>query len=87
MACNSGATASYHLGRVVKNHGRIIVRSCGSILNSYQDLDISLGSDDALSSADESFLKFILVNSCLGAIWVSLYLLLHELKALPIALT
>ncbi|XP_022139502.1 CST complex subunit CTC1 isoform X2 [Momordica charantia] len=69
MACNSGATASYHLGRVVKNHGRIIVRSCGSILNSYQDLDISLGSDDALSSADESFLKFILVNSCLGAIW------------------
>ncbi|KAG6591357.1 CST complex subunit CTC1, partial [Cucurbita argyrosperma subsp. sororia] len=69
MTRNSRATASYHLGRVLKNHGRIIVRSCGSILDSYQDLDISLASDDTLSSADESLLKFILVNSCLGAIW------------------
>ena len=73
MTRNSRATANYHLGRVLKNHGRIIVRSCGSILDSYQDLDISLASDDTLSSADESLLKFILVNSCLGAIWVSLY--------------
>lgn len=69
MSQNTRATASYHLGKVLKNHGRIIVRSCGPTLNSYQDLDISLGSDDSLSSADESLLKFILANSCLGAIW------------------
>ena len=69
----SPGTASYHLSKVLKNHGRIIVRSCGSILNSYQDLDISLASDDALSSANESFIKFIIVNSCISAIWVSLY--------------
>ncbi|XP_031740668.1 CST complex subunit CTC1 isoform X2 [Cucumis sativus] len=65
----SPGTASYHLSKVLKNHGRIIVRSCGSILNSYQDLDISLASDDALSSANESFIKFIIVNSCISAIW------------------
>ncbi|XP_038899097.1 CST complex subunit CTC1 isoform X3 [Benincasa hispida] len=69
MTHNSRATASYHLGKVLKNRGRIIVRSCGSVLNSCQDLDISLASDGALSSADENLLKFILVNSCLGAVW------------------
>ncbi|KAA0064357.1 CST complex subunit CTC1 [Cucumis melo var. makuwa] len=69
MTHYSPGTASYHLGKVLKNHGRIIMRSCGSLLNSYQDLDISLASDNALSRANESFIKFILVNSCISAIW------------------
>lgn len=66
-------TTSYHLGRILKNYKRITVKNHGSFVDSpYQDLVVSVTSSNALSSSDETLVKFIIFNACVGRTWVSL---------------
>lgn len=65
--CN---TIIFHLARILKNFDKITVKNYGSVFDSsFQDFAVS--SENAISSSDESFLKFVVYNACFGALWVS----------------
>ncbi|KAK6939555.1 hypothetical protein RJ641_029086, partial [Dillenia turbinata] len=58
------------LDKILKKHGRVMVKSYGSTLDSlHQDLTFSVSSDDLLSSAEENLLKVIILGACLGTFW------------------
>lgn len=66
-------TTSFHLGRILKNNKRITVKNHGSFIDGpYQDLVVSVTFGNALCSSDESLIKFIIFNACVGRTWVSL---------------
>ncbi|KAA8537704.1 hypothetical protein F0562_027306 [Nyssa sinensis] len=61
-ACN---TAVHQVDKILKKHGRVIVKNHGSMFDSScQDLTFSVGSDNVFSSSDEDLLKFIILNAC-----------------------
>ncbi|CAJ1978407.1 unnamed protein product [Sphenostylis stenocarpa] len=63
-------TTSHHLGRILKRHKRITVKSHGLYIDSpYQDHIVSVTSGNALCSSDENILKLIIFNACIGGIW------------------
>ncbi|KAF8404935.1 hypothetical protein HHK36_009830 [Tetracentron sinense] len=65
---NAHGTTFYHLGKILKNHSRIIVKNYGSMFDSScQDIS-SVSSDNAISSSEEDFLKFIILNACGGSV-------------------
>lgn len=67
--CNS---IIFQLERILKNHDRITVKNYGSFFDSSnQDLAVSVSSENALSSSDESFIKLVVYNACFGTLWVS----------------
>lgn len=73
---NAWCSTIYHLERILNNHHRIVVRNYGSMFDSsYQDLAVSVSSDNALSSYDENLLKSIVFNACFSKFWVSLFLI------------
>lgn len=66
-------TTSHHLGRILKKHKKITVKSHGlSVDSPCQDHIFTVASGNALCSSDENILKFIICNACIGGIWVSL---------------
>jgi len=66
-------TTSCHLARILKKYKRITVKNRGSLIDfPYQDLVVSGASCDALNSSDESLIKYIIFNACVGRTWVSL---------------
>jgi len=70
---SSWKTTMYHLEKMLKKHRRIVVKNHGSMVDSsYQDLNVSVSSDDDLSSSDDNLLKFIIFHACFGTFWVSL---------------
>ncbi|KAM1133584.1 hypothetical protein ACFX19_043527 [Malus domestica] len=67
---NASSATVYHLDRILKNHDRITVKNFGSMFeSSYQDLTVSVSSENALSSYDENLLKFIIFHACFSKIW------------------
>ncbi|KAJ6404838.1 hypothetical protein OIU84_012918 [Salix udensis] len=67
---SSWKTTIYHLERMLKKHHRIVVKNHGSMVDSsYQDLNVSVSSDDDLSSSDDNLLKFIIFHACIGTFW------------------
>ncbi|KAF9687595.1 hypothetical protein SADUNF_Sadunf02G0109700 [Salix dunnii] len=67
---SSWKTTIYHLERMLKKHHRIVVKNHGSLVDSsYQDLNVSVSSDDDLSSSDDNLLKFIIFHACIGTFW------------------
>lgn len=69
---NASSATVYHLDRILKNHDRITVKNFGSMYeSSYQDLTVSVSSENALNSYDENLLKFIIFHACFSKIWVS----------------
>ncbi|XP_015884731.3 CST complex subunit CTC1 isoform X3 [Ziziphus jujuba] len=56
--------------RILKNYDRITVKNYGSLFDSlYQDLDVSVSPENALSSSDEGFVKSLVFNACFGTQW------------------
>nr|XP_017243995.1 PREDICTED: CST complex subunit CTC1 isoform X2 [Daucus carota subsp. sativus] len=54
---------SVKLDKILQQHGRIVVRNCGSTSDaSFQD--IIVGSNKIMSSRDEDFLKLSILNAC-----------------------
>lgn len=73
---NAWCSTIYHLERILNNHHQIVVRNYGSMFDSsYQDLAVSVSSDNALNSYDENLLKSIVFNACFSKFWVSLFLI------------
>ncbi|CAK7347604.1 unnamed protein product [Dovyalis caffra] len=67
---SSWKTTMGHLARILKKHKRIIVKNHGSMVDSsYQDLTVSVSSDDDISSSDENLVKFIIFHACFGTFW------------------
>lgn len=65
-------TVGYHLQKMLKKHGRIIVKNHGIAAElSCQDLTFSCDSDKLFSSSEERLLKFIILNACQGSVLVS----------------
>ncbi|KAL5558189.1 hypothetical protein UlMin_034400 [Ulmus minor] len=65
-------TIMYHLERILENHDRIIVQNFGSPFESnFQELAVS-ASPDTLTSSDENFLKFVVLNASFGPFWTIL---------------
>ncbi|KAG2396933.1 CST complex subunit [Vigna angularis] len=63
-------TTSHHLGRILKKHKKITVKSHAlSVDSPCQDHIFTVASGNALCSSDENILKFILCNACIGGIW------------------
>ncbi|XP_014491983.1 CST complex subunit CTC1 isoform X1 [Vigna radiata var. radiata] len=63
-------TTSHHLGRILKKHKKITVKSHGlSVDSPCQDHIFTVASGNALCSSDENILKFIICNACIGGIW------------------
>ncbi|MED6208091.1 hypothetical protein PIB30_041729 [Stylosanthes scabra] len=61
---------SHNLGRILKNYQKIIVKNHGSFIDSpYQDLAVSVTSGNTFCNSDESLLKFIIFNACVGRVW------------------
>ena len=62
---------SVKLDKILQQHGRIVVRNCGSTSDaSFQD--IIVGSNKIMSSRDEDFLKLSILNACSRSnLWVS----------------
>ncbi|XP_020083014.1 CST complex subunit CTC1 isoform X2 [Ananas comosus] len=62
-------TVGYHLQKMLKKHGRVIVKNHGIAAElSCQDLTFSCDSDKHFSSSEERLLKFIILNACQGSV-------------------
>ncbi|PKA63056.1 CST complex subunit CTC1 [Apostasia shenzhenica] len=57
------------LEKMLKKHHKIIVKNCRTVPEvSAADFAISVCSDDLLSNAEESLLRYIIINACQGSI-------------------
>lgn len=65
----NNARSSKHdrVDKILHQHGRVVVKNYGSTFDStLQDLSVSVGADKIISSSDEKFLKFHILNACFG---------------------
>nr|GME09282.1 CST complex subunit CTC1 isoform X2 [Ipomoea batatas] len=54
-----------HLNKVIKRHGRVVVKNHGSTSDpSLQDLTFAVNSDEIISTSDEDFLRSLILKAC-----------------------
>ncbi|XP_059636886.1 CST complex subunit CTC1 isoform X2 [Cornus florida] len=67
---NACSPTVHRVDKMLRRHGRVIAKNYGFLFDSScQDLTLSVGLDNVLSSWDEDLLKFIFLNACLGTFW------------------
>ncbi|KAK3039376.1 hypothetical protein RJ639_027625 [Escallonia herrerae] len=65
-----GSSIRSRLDKILEQHGRVVVKNYGSMYDSScQDLTICVGSELAISSSDEEFLKLMILNACFSTFW------------------
>ncbi|KAK2992316.1 hypothetical protein RJ640_020309 [Escallonia rubra] len=70
MIGQPGSSIRSRLDKILEQHGRVVVKNYGSMYDSScQDLTICVGSELAISSSDEEFLKLVILNACFSTFW------------------
>lgn len=68
---SSRGTTAYHLEQIVRVHKRIVMKCNGSQIDAlFQDITIAVTSDQLLTKSEDKFLKWLILNSIGGPIWV-----------------
>ncbi|XP_024010167.1 CST complex subunit CTC1 isoform X2 [Eutrema salsugineum] len=63
-------TTAYHLGKIVRVHKKIVIKCNGSQIEAlFQDIAISVASNQLLTSSEDEFLKSLILNAISGPIW------------------